>query len=201
MLYSAHGVGVNSGDKKIPDSAITASSCKFITTKTSGPGCASSEGCSGAAYDTNAIGNGTCVPGGSEPSRARLDNQGASWHPLELGQHEYIQYDLGEVRLIVGMKTQGAFYEIPESTATWKGSSWEDFRVWYSHDGRAWTNGGDYHHPYLDKLRGWYADESHTLDTNYHSMSGLIIRARHIRLQLLKAWRDGGMQAEFYGPQ
>ena len=93
----SHGAGHNSPDR-IPDSAITASSTKTAWTTCD----LNDDGTRDGTYDKQ------CNTTWSQPYHARLNDTGPSWFPETDLPSEFIQFDLGEVRLITGMKTQGA---------------------------------------------------------------------------------------------
>uniref|UniRef100_A0A8D3DD54 Coagulation factor VIII, procoagulant component n=1 Tax=Scophthalmus maximus TaxID=52904 RepID=A0A8D3DD54_SCOMX len=69
------------------------------------------------------------------PSLARLHQEGAvnAWRPMHDNPHEWLQVDLGKVRRITGVITQGARSMLTQMMVT-------EFSVTVSHDGKSWSS-------------------------------------------------------------
>ncbi|XP_047441912.1 coagulation factor VIII [Mugil cephalus] len=69
------------------------------------------------------------------PSLARLHQEGSAnaWRPKNNNPHEWLQVDLGNIKRITGLITQGARSLLTQMMVT-------EFSVTVSHDGRAWSS-------------------------------------------------------------
>ncbi|XP_030001880.1 coagulation factor VIII isoform X2 [Sphaeramia orbicularis] len=69
------------------------------------------------------------------PTLARLHQQGSAnaWRPKNNNPHEWLQVDLGKVKRITGVVTQGAHSLLTQMMVT-------EFSVTVSHDGQSWSS-------------------------------------------------------------
>ncbi|GAA6225317.1 coagulation factor VIII-like [Lates japonicus] len=69
------------------------------------------------------------------PSLARLHQEGGAnaWRPMNNNPHEWLQVDLGKIKRITGVITQGARWLLTQMMVT-------EFSVTISHDGHSWSS-------------------------------------------------------------
>ena len=72
-------------------------------------------------------------PPGWQPRKARLNNKLAWCSERKKLGHEYLQIDLGKIRHIASIKTQGLRYALVSFFV-------KSFAVKYSYDGRSWLS-------------------------------------------------------------
>jgi len=152
------------------------------------------------------------------PSLARLGNTGLAWIAATDSPADYVEYDLGELRIIAAMKAQGADHTNCGKTATTGGhvcptSVIRKFKLVYSRDGTSWL-------PLTMKIGEAATEFTGPLqDGNIYSKTdnepeeytfpstdnpGLVpFEARYVRVYLVQAalWGKSSIQVEFYGPR
>jgi hypothetical protein len=179
-------VGVDSPDK-IPDEAITTNAPRPVHGANIGPD--------------------------NVASLARLGNTGKPWFPASDSIADYVQYDLGEVRIIAAMKAQGAPHTGCGVGGNCPKAVMREFRLEYSRDGKSWvklaTKVGSAT-VFVGPLKAGQditsKDNNDPEEYKFPSTShpGLpSFEARFIRVYLVRPGYYGfsSIQMEFYGPQ
>jgi hypothetical protein len=186
----AHGVGANSAGQ-IPDVAIT----------------------SNGMYQDDR-GN----PDWAFPYYARLGHMGVAWFPASDTVADFVSYDLGEIRVIAGMKAEGAYSTGDDNGACSGGRSincpyaaMKEFTIKYSTDNRSWvplaTKAGALAQVFPGPC-GYNCHGSNPSSMQSYSFPSstyphiVPFEARHIRiyLHMSAAYGFSSIQAEFYGP-